>query len=102
MATRFDQPVVRRPSLPLTAADAAFLAELRSEDTPRRALDSLLAAPLPPDASEAQLLHALFEVAVNRVREARNDLGYAQLAVAYDGGLAKKVARRRPSALSAD
>jgi hypothetical protein len=102
MGTRFDQPVVRRPSLPLTAEDEAFLAELRSEKVPRRALDSLLSVPLPPDASEAQLLHALLEVALNRVREARNDLGYAQLAVEYDGGKAKKAARRRPSALSTD
>ncbi|MBV9097267.1 MAG: hypothetical protein JO079_04330 [Frankiaceae bacterium] len=98
MATRFDQPVVRRPALPLTARDERDLATLRRETPEREALARLAGEAVPADASEGLLLHTLLAVALARVREEVEANGYAELAAQRTGEASERraVARRRP------
>jgi len=104
MAIRFDRPVVRRPALPLTERDERDLALLR-EDTPEReALARLAGASVPPGASEGLLLHTLLEVALLRVREEVEAIGYAEWARqrAATETDRRAVARRRPPSWADD
>ena len=75
--------VARRASLPLTDRDLADLARLREPDGPwlRR-----LRAHAGEDklGSEAQILHAVWVVGMDRLREEVLDEGYAALAASYD------------------
>ena len=104
IATRFDQPVVRRPPLPLTAKDERYLARLRSATPEREALARLIDGRLPADVSEGLLLHALLEVAIRRVREEAEQIGYAELAEqrAAHAVEDRKAARRRPPSWAAE
>lgn len=104
MTTRFDQPVVRRPALPLTERDERDLALLRSNTPEREALARLAGETVPTDASEGLLLHTLLEVALMRVREEVEAAGYAELAAQRAGsqGERRAIARRRPPSWAAD
>lgn len=100
MAARMSAPVVRRPSLPLTAQDEEDLAALRSSPAFRRALE--VVAPSQPSADielgESALLHAIFEAGLAIVRRTVEDEGYEQLAsdYAFRASERRSVARRRP------
>jgi hypothetical protein len=82
MARRLDQAVVRRPSLPLTAADEAQLAALRETASYRSALARLSRQEFPDDSDvrESVLLHAVFEAGLAAVRQLAEAEGYEQLA----------------------
>lgn len=99
MAARMTEPVVRRPSLPLTALDEAELALLRESDDHRRALAMLVpGGPSPVEqVTEAVLLHAIFEAGLAAVRSRAEDEGYRQLADGYaaDGAARRQMSRRR-------
>lgn len=100
------QPVVRRPSLPLTARDEAELSVLRSSPAHRRALASL--APNGPsadhDVTEGALLHAIFEAGLAAVRESAIEQGYAALAEEYARNTTerRRLARRRKPSWTED
>jgi hypothetical protein len=83
----------RRLSLPLTPEDEIELAALKTE--PRReALASLLGVRT-EFTSDAALVHAIFDLGLQRVREAQLDAGYAELAKSYADAEARQIARRR-------
>lgn len=100
MASRMKTPVVRRPSLPLTAQDEADLALLRTSPEFRKALEAV--APSQPaadeDLGESALLHAIFEAGLAIVRRTAEDAGYEQLAsdYAFRSDERRSIARRRP------
>ena len=98
MATRFDQPVVRRPALPLTERDERDLALLRSDTPEREALMRLAGVSVPSSVSEGLLLHMLLEIALLRVHEEVEAAGYAELARQRAAAETDRraVARRRP------
>ena len=104
MATRFDQPVVRRPALPLTERDERDLALLRGDTPERQALARLSGTAVPASASEGLLLHMLLEIALVRVREEAEAIGYAELAEqrAARQPDRRAIARRRPPSWAAD
>jgi hypothetical protein len=77
MATRFPSPVVRRGQVPLTQEDVDALAEFTHE---RGLLADLCLVPAAGDLKESTVLHALLEVGIKTLREARDEIGYAQLA----------------------
>lgn len=79
----------RRLPVPLTEHDDAELALLRADSH----LEDVVG--LTRDASDAALVHAVFELGLRQVREARLDLAYRALAVEYDDASAREVARRR-------
>jgi len=90
-------PTVRRPSLPLTQRDELDLARLRAPGY-LNALERLVAPATDlADASEAVLLHAIFQAGVNAVQEAVADAGYAALAdqLADEADDRRLAARRR-------
>lgn len=84
----------RRLSVPLSEHDDAELARLRSTET----LETL---GLAPSASDAALVHAVFDLGLRQLRERRMESAYAELALTYDDATARNVARRRRP-LSAD
>lgn len=101
MATRLNQPVVRRPSLPLTAQDEADLDVLRDSPAHRRALSQL--SPAAPDAAtdltEGALLHAVLQAGIAAIRAHAEAEGYQQLAAQYAADTQRRRAtarRRRP------
>ncbi len=100
------RPVVRRPSLPLTAQDEADLALLRSKPAFRRALAQLSpSAPSPEEqVSEAVLLHAVFQAGLSVVLARAEDEGYAELATDYaeQAMPRRRMSRRRPPAWVAE
>lgn len=80
MATRFSSPVVRRGQVPLTQEDLAALAEVTSGGAQREVLAGFGLVPPTGELRESVVLHALLELGLRTVREARDELGYAQLA----------------------
>ncbi|HVV75041.1 MAG TPA: hypothetical protein VHC43_03320 [Mycobacteriales bacterium] len=95
MGARYAQSVVRRAPLPLTETDIRAVEALRVSGPQRAALMRLLPEDLPSDISESGLLHALFEVALSRVREEVEAAGYAELALQQDDTVRRRAARRR-------
>lgn len=98
MATRLRSKVTRRPSLPLTERDEADLATLRANDEYLEALARLADTPLDhATASESALLHAIFEIGMNALRDSAEADGYAQIAAesAAENGVRRATARRR-------
>lgn len=81
MATRFASPVVRRGQVPLTQDDLDALREVASGETARQVLADKWGL-LPPtgEMTESAVLHALLEVGIMSLREARDEIGYAELA----------------------
>ena len=102
MASRMIEPVVRRPSLPLTAVDEAELVRLRESEDHRRALAMLVpGGPSPVEqVTEAVLLHAVFEAGLAAVRSRAEEEGYRQLADDYadQGSTRRRMSRRRTPA----
>ena len=96
MARRMSLPVVRRPSVPLTAADEEQLRTLRVSPELRRTLGEL--APMHPaleeDVSEGVLLHAVLQAGFKALNIRLESAGYAELAEEY---AAASDARRRMS-----
>lgn len=98
MASRMTEPVIRRPSLPLTAKDELDLDQIRRSPSFQRAL-SEVAGSLPAGASESVLLHAVFTAGLEAVRRAAAEAGYAELAEQYRAGAEDRRAiqrRRQP------
>jgi hypothetical protein len=89
--------LARRLPVPLTERDEEELAALRSEYKPL--IKQVLG--LDGSPSDAALVHAVFDLGLQQLREARSDLAYQALAVSYDDDSARRVARRRRP-LSAD
>ncbi len=74
---------VRRTSLPLTQRDEENLTLLRESATHRNMLAELSTeSTFSEDVSEAVMLHAVFEIGLRTVREALEEKGYAELAMA--------------------
>lgn len=95
MASRMNQTVVRRPSLPLTAADEADLALLKESPPYQQALSRLAGHDLAEGGvTESVLLHAVFEASLAAVRQLAESDGYGQVAAEY---IAEESARRRLS-----
>jgi len=80
MAARFSSPVVRRGQVPLTQQDIEALQEVLSHPSEREFLASHDLLPAVGDVSESVVLHALVEVGIKAVRDARDAAGYALLA----------------------
>jgi hypothetical protein len=101
VTSRLRTSTVRRPSLPLTERDEQDLALLRTSAPHREALRQLTGEPVGDlDASEAMLLHAVFEAGLAAVRAATEALGYAELAAQQTAESATRKAearRRRPA-----
>jgi hypothetical protein len=89
--------VARRLPVPLTERDEYELAVLRSEYQPL--IQQMLGVPDSP--SDAALVHAVFDLGLQQIREARRNAAYAALAATYDDRTSRRVARRRRP-LSAD
>jgi hypothetical protein len=100
MATRLNQPTERRTPLALTARDLADLERLREPGPERKALADLAESLPQGEVSESLLVHAVFVAGLRAVREAAEELGYAQLAAqeAGSGEAAERrlIAGRRP------
>lgn len=98
MATRLNEPVKARKSLPLTERDLADLERLR-EQTPEREALSELAAPLGEGATEAALLHTVFTAGLRAIREKAEELAYASAAAdrlaSSEAAESRRIARRR-------
>ncbi len=99
VATRMNQTIVRRPSLPLTAQDEADLALFKQASPYQRALARLSSQELPEDGdmTESVLLHAVFEAGLAAVRQLAESDGYTQLAAAHaaDDATRRRLSRRR-------
>lgn len=100
MATRLQQSVTRRQTLPLTASDERDLDLIRNSPTYRRAFEdvsgnSTLANA--GDLTESALLHAVLEVGLAAIRESALEAGYAELAQHRRPEDRKVQRRRRPS-----
>jgi hypothetical protein len=81
MATRLNQQAERRTPLPLTARDLADLDRLRESGPERQALANMADSLPAGEVSESLLVHAVFVAGLRAVREAAEELGYAELAV---------------------
>lgn len=66
----------KRLSLPLTAEDIGVLEIIRASEQHLSALPGRVTA----DASESELVHAIFEAGLARVRESVDLVGYRELA----------------------
>lgn len=99
MARRMSLPVVRRPSVPLTATDEEELQALRVSPDMRRALGEI--APMHPaleeDVSEGVLLHAVLQAGFAALRVRIESDGYAALAEEYAtvSATRRRMSRRR-------
>jgi hypothetical protein len=106
MASRMNQTVVRRPSLPLTPADEADLALLKQAAAYQRALARLSSQDIPPGAevTESVLLHAVFEAGLAAVRQLAEADGYEQMAAdsAADDATRRRLSRRRRPSWAAE
>jgi hypothetical protein len=71
---------VRRGQVPLTQEDLDVLAEVASDETERGVLADLCLVPPTGELRESVVLHALLEVGIRTLREARDEIGYARLA----------------------
>jgi hypothetical protein len=102
MATRLNQPTVRRAALPLTERDLTDLETIRNAPQ-REALGKAAETELPPgDLTESALLHAVFTAGLRALRRAADDAGYAELAADTEYmSEVRRIARRRRAA-SAD
>ena len=94
--------MVRRPSLPLTAADEAQLEVLRETASHRKALAQLSRQDFPDgrDVRESVLLHAVFGGGLAAVRQLAEAEGYGQLANEYatdDSHPSTPVSARQPA-----
>ncbi|MEY3732984.1 MAG: hypothetical protein RL347_343 [Actinomycetota bacterium] len=102
MVRRMSTPVVRRPSLPLTADDEERLSALKEDADMRRALMELVPDEphLLENPSEGVLLHAVVEAGFAAIRRQRELSGYAELAETRVGTAKDRrhVARRRQPA----
>lgn len=98
MTMRMTSPVVRRPSLPLTANDEAELVRLREEPQYRQALQQLSGAPVGEGSTtEAALLHAIFAAGLTAVKESAEEAGYAVMAAEQDAQRQMEARRRGPT-----
>jgi hypothetical protein len=100
MATRLNEPVKARKSLPLTERDLAGLERLQEESPERRALGEL-AGVVVESATEAALLHMIFAAGLQAIREKAEESAYAsagadRLASGESGELRRIARRRRP------
>jgi hypothetical protein len=64
----------------LTQEDVDALAEFTHSATERGLLADLCLVPPAGELKESTVLHALLEVGIKTLREARDEIGYAQLA----------------------
>lgn len=99
MARRMSLPVVRRPSVPLTASDEEQLQALRVSPDLRRALGEI--APMHPalegEVSEGVLLHAVLQAGFTALKIRLESDGYAALAEEYaaSSDTRRRMSRRR-------
>lgn len=99
MARRMNLPVVRRPSVPLTARDEEELRALRQSPELRRALGEIapMHTALEEDVSEGVLLHAVLQAGFGALKVRIESDGYAVLAEEYAtvGATRRRLSRRR-------
>lgn len=94
--------MVRRGQVPLTQADLEALQEVVSQPSEREFLARHDFLPAAGDVSESVVLHALVEVGIKAVREARDAAGYALLAAdpeyqkQVSNARSRRALRRRP------
>lgn len=107
MATRFASPVVRRAQVPLTEDDLFALEQLSSESSARQVLASRALVPAEGTISESALLHAILQAGIKAVRDARDEVGYDELAhdsehLKHDFNVRSHRELRRPPRHAAD
>ena len=98
MASRLRETTVRRPSLPLTAADEDGLADIRQSPELLTNLRSIAGVEIDlRSATESALLQAIFRAGLNSVREAAVQSGYAELGAQMQAASTQRreTARRR-------
>ena len=99
MARRMSLPVVRRPSIPLTASDEERLQALRTSPELRRSLGEIAPAhpSLEGDVSEGVLLHAVLHAGFTALNIHLESVNYAELAEEYAAASAtrRRMSRRR-------
>ena len=99
MARRMSHPVVRRPSVPLTASDEDEIRALRLSPDMRRALADIAPAhpALEGDVSEGVLLHALLQAGFSALKSHMASDGYSALAEEYAtaSAMRRRMSRRR-------
>lgn len=81
--------VAKRASIPLTAQDLEDLASISNSPAAPDALN------MDPHASEAAILHTVFELGVKRAQELLDEVGYAQLAADPEREAYQRAARAR-------
>ena len=84
-----------RKSLPLTERDQLALSILRSSPTHLAILGELAGTAVSETSSEASVLHAVWEVGIQTVREQVEAAGYAQMAADREASKGRAIARRR-------
>lgn len=99
VGTRVKEPVVRRPSLPLTEEDDAALRRMRSSAPSLKALQALTGVDA-ATATEAALLQAILRSGLRAIADEVERAGYAELADDYrreSEGRRASARRRRPA-----
>ncbi|WP_349828054.1 hypothetical protein [Brevibacterium litoralis] len=84
-----------RKSLPMSERDLVDLAALRTSPDRRAALSAASGVDLAADASDAAILHAVWEAGLAAVRARVEEDGYAEMAVQQDVSSRRAAARRR-------
>jgi hypothetical protein len=102
MATRLNERVKARKSLPLTGRDLADLERLRGQTPEREALADLTGGVAVESVAEAALLHMIFTAGLRAIRERAEELAYASAAAdrlaSGEAAEIRQIARRRPPA----
>lgn len=88
-------PKSTRKSLPLSAHDLEDLKLLKESPTYREALAKAAGVEISNSASEAAVLHAVWEAGLKAIREQIEDQGYAEMAAQQDAVQRQAAARRR-------
>lgn len=98
MATRLNEPVKARKSLPLTERDLADLERLRGETPERDALAELTGIEV-QSVTEAVFLRMIFVAGLRAIRERAEERAYASAAVdrlaSGESAEGRRIARRR-------
>ena len=98
MATRLNEPVEARKSLPLTERDLADLERLRRQTPERDALADLSGVAV-ESVTEAALLHLIFAAGLRAIREKAEERAYADAAAdrlaSGEADENRRIARRR-------
>lgn len=98
MATRFNEPMRARKSLPLTERDLADVRRLRQESPERAALSRISGVDI-IDVTESALLHMIFVAGLHAIHDEAEEQAYAMAAAdrqaSGEADEIRRIARRR-------